>query len=398
MGDPQDRVTGKKGSRRSHRPLWVMACAGLIVLPALLITGLWAYARWANSVPPFKPKLAPMPLENGYERTAALTAQLPREPYAQGPSGRWPDGNPDQLREVIRPARPTLNAVRAAFSLEWRAPPPTGLGGPSGEFARFRSCARYLVAESNLARREGNYAAALQRRLDGMELGCRMSRGGTLIGLMVGAACHAMGFARVERLVSRVPATAIPQALQRVRHIRHTWPTYPENLQVERLDSLASWTKVAQSYQQPTPIQTLDYLWDLAEKPLRLRKALQIPDDPVCRYSILDPQTIAGVEAKWWRPQLDLSLLEVALAVRMHRQGFGQYPERHSEISHRWLPAVPTDPWGQPIIYRLNSGVPSIYSKGPDGRDDGGRPADALRLDQSAKGDFVWGSLTRPRR
>ncbi len=268
-----------------------------------------------------------------------------------------------------------------------------------------------------------------------MELGSKVSRGGTLIAMMVGVACHAMGFARVEKLVSQMPAPAIPQALDRVRRIRRTWPVYTENLEIERLDTLAGWTKAAQSYQQSSPLQTLSFLWDrvrdipssglkefrqgvalwlapkrrsltkfdgyfrqtMAEysKPLRLRKAVETPDDALCRYSILDSQTAAGAEAKWWRPQLDLALLEAALAVRLYRLENGRFPARLSDIPRQWLPAVPSDPWSQPIVYRLKNGSPLIYSFGPDGRDDGGRPADALQLAASTRGDLVWGSLSR---
>jgi hypothetical protein len=96
--------------------------AGLIgvgVLAALCgpILGLWAYARWANQLPPPQPAPPPLPSPNGYTQAVVLLARLPVLRYA-GPLSRWPDGPPDQLRRVLLPARPLLDQVRATFRLE----------------------------------------------------------------------------------------------------------------------------------------------------------------------------------------------------------------------------------------------------------------------------------------
>jgi hypothetical protein len=121
------------------------------------------------------------------------------------------------------------------------------------------------------------------------------------------------------------------------------------------------------------------------------------PSELPARAIAMPAQVIAMDEAGWWLPQSDLDLLEVALAVHLYRLANARYPTRLSDTRSRWLPAVPTDPWGKPVAYRLKSGTPLIYSLGPDGRDDGGRPADASWLKASTRGDLVWGSLSRRR-
>jgi hypothetical protein len=48
-----------------------------------------------------------------------------------------------------------------------------------------------------------------------------------------------------------------------------------------------------------------------------------------------------------------------------------------------WLPAVPIDPYsGVPLVYRPTSSGHQLYSVGPDGVDDGGRP---MREDSRAE-------------
>jgi hypothetical protein len=78
----------------------------------------------------------------------------------------------------------------------------------------------------------------------------------------------------------------------------------------------------------------------------------------------------------------------------MHYLGHGHYPARLADISKTWLPVIPVDLWDQPITYRLKNGQPVTYSLGPDGKDDGGRPADPIDLTPASRGDLVFGQLS----
>lgn len=82
----------------------------------------------------------------------------------------------------------------------------------------------------------------------------------------------------------------------------------------------------------------------------------------------------------------------MALAVRINYQAHGRDPTKMADVSRRWLPRVPSDVWDQSIAYRLKDGKPVIYSLGPDGKDDAGRPTDPFK---PTKGDLVFGKLTR---
>jgi hypothetical protein len=81
-------------------------------------------------------------------------------------------------------------------------------------------------------------------------------------------------------------------------------------------------------------------------------------------------------------------LTAVELALRCYLADQGRPPGRLDDLAPRYLSRTPTDPFsGQPLIYRPQNTNWLLYSVGPDGVDDGGRPA-ARGL--GAKGDLLF--------
>lgn len=420
-------------SRRSPRRGWVLLLIGLFAVPAMLAAGLWGYAYWANSVPPFRPSLPPPPSPNGYDLAAALFARLPSEPAGNLP--RWPEGSPDQLQLAVQPVRPILNDIRSSFSLDWRAGPVLGISQTLPELSAARNCARYFVADAALARHRNDPALAVQRSLDAVELGARLPRGGVMLHALVAAAIHAMGTASIERQGAEIRTTALPLALARVRRIRAAWPPIGEVLEGERLYSLGVITDISQAYRRQSPVVAVRSAWTMvgesgetdwskldealslwltpkhrsienmdrcyrqaiaeSRKPLRQRRTIPLPTDPASQLIV---PMLPSYENVWWRVHTSLALLETALAVQMHRQEQGRLPSNLAQVSRRWLPKTPLDAWGQPVRYRLQDGEPKIYSLGPDGKDDGARPIEFRRLEAASSGDIVWGTLFPRRR
>jgi hypothetical protein len=70
---------------------------------------------------------------------------------------------------------------------------------------------------------------------------------------------------------------------------------------------------------------------------------------------------------------LPLRGLQVLYAVRLFRHEHGPLPAELDELTPRYLPSVPLDPYsGRPLIYRRLENGYSLYSVGRDGLDDGG--------------------------
>jgi hypothetical protein len=129
-----------------------------------------------------------------------------------------------------------------------------------------------------------------------------------------------------------------------------------------------------------------------SKKPIQCRAHLPYPDSiPEAQPG---PYFPPDDSIRWELARTEYSLLEVALAVRMYYLEHGRYPARLADISKKWLPAIPEDLWEQPIAYRLKNGQPVFYSLGPDGKDDGGQPADPMDLTPASRGDLVFGQLS----
>ena len=413
--------------KQPSRHRWAIILTVVVAALGIVIGSTLGYWRYASYIPPFQAQVPPMPERNGYfVATKALSrlSQVHRPPVPK----RWPSGTPDELRAQLRPLEPIMAQVRAALPLEWRAPPVISVHGYdpilSGTYAKFRECTRCFAAESILRSSEGDFAGAMRASLDAMELGSKIPWGGGLIARLTGRACHAIGFSMAERIALRVPANMIPAALERVRHIRDGWPPISETLQNDRVTTLSMDTDALREierqpfYEKLKTFRTDDstfwgaarllitpggallgdadgfYVREIAEskKPFRQRVAIPIPGDAWSRATLMS--ITPELMVKWEGQKTHLALLEVALAVRIYALEHGRYPTRLSDVSKKWLPAIPVDLWDQPVVYRLKNGQPVIYSLGPDGMDDGGKPADPIGLTPSSRGDLVFGKLS----
>jgi hypothetical protein len=86
----------------------------------------------------------------------------------------------------------------------------------------------------------------------------------------------------------------------------------------------------------------------------------------------------------------------LALALQEYRRSAGEYPERIERIAPEVMPLVPADPFtDKPFRYQRLDGRYRLYSLGPDGKDDGGRPVRAVRAVMLGGGDLVARDLVR---
>jgi hypothetical protein len=69
-----------------------------------------------------------------------------------------------------------------------------------------------------------------------------------------------------------------------------------------------------------------------------------------------------------------------AIAVARFRRDTGRLPASLNELAPTYLPEVPQDPAsGQPLLYKVTPEAFTIYSVGPDGKDDGGDLSSSIR-------------------
>ncbi|MFQ5733161.1 MAG: type II secretion system protein, partial [Planctomycetaceae bacterium] len=73
------------------------------------------------------------------------------------------------------------------------------------------------------------------------------------------------------------------------------------------------------------------------------------------------------------RARVQFDLAQVMLALAAHRKDHGAYPERLSTLTPKYLPELPPDRFtGKPLTYARDGRGYLLYSRGANGRDDGG--------------------------
>ncbi len=74
-----------------------------------------------------------------------------------------------------------------------------------------------------------------------------------------------------------------------------------------------------------------------------------------------------------WRPRANIFVARVGLALERYRMAKGEYPATLAELAPEFLREVPLDIFtGKPLLYRTEPGGATIYSVGPNLKDDGG--------------------------
>jgi len=186
-----------------------------------------------------------------------------------------------------------------------------------------------------------------------------MSRGGVLITRLVGVACEAIGCRALANIVpklNRENGRVVLTDLERVDVGHVTWE--------EVLRSERDFCRY-QYAQHPNPLMRVLGWWQSRGSKVKAE---------------LKDKTVVAHER----------LLAGELALRSCQLEQGRVPARLGDLVTNYLSKVPEDPFTrQPLMYRPQGTNWLLYSVGPDGVDDGGRPAGR---GWPVKGDILFDS------
>jgi hypothetical protein len=222
-----------------------------------------------------------------------------------------------------------------------------------------RELARAFRAEGKLAELEGRTADAVGSYLDIIRLGHAAQRQGVVLDSYVGWAILAMGASDL---------TSTRQALD-------------ERQLQELVDSLLA----LEANREPVEdIIAREALW--TEHAFgKLGRAVT-----AAGLGLLDvDETRPGAEQAAKRNEARFQLLICELALRRYVLQNGHEPKTLAELTPDYLPAAPIDPYsGKPLVYRVSSTGYQLYSVGPDGVDDGGKPMERKSATDIWPGDL----------
>lgn len=414
---------------RRRRRVLAAGCGGTL---AVFMVSLFTYLGWVNALPPPEP-LPPrtLPHPNGY--AAVLEAAAALEALEAGLPPLGPPWKKDltTLRCAVARRKPALDQLRAAISLPYYTPPYDPLVA-DGACPEIYNVPLRFWAESRIARADGQMGEAMQHSLDAIELGAKLGRGAPLSGVLMGQNSISWGLDSADRCFDSLSASAAREAGQRLDRIRSQMATMADTMTEQRVVELMQLRQhLAERPQlslipQPgarLPLPPTGAVWNYAVRmlcpklpsysrwdayrrgvieearkpyPQRRFPSRDLAADPVLgRPQLWDAvrHHSENVSYDFARVETSMCLLRVRLALQEYHSAYGAFPESLAAISESLAPEVLVDPLSEkPLRYRREGSAFVLYSVGPDGKDDGGRPVRRL-WDESAHGDLVAGKV-----
>jgi hypothetical protein len=297
------------------------------------------------------PAPAPVPIPNGYDdflNAAAATS---------GNIGDYPTLEHDALRDLISTNAESLHVLRLGLTRQCAVPPDIDVTNLLTDLASMKRLAQLLAAEGRLRELDHQPADATRAYLDAIHFGNESSRGGVMICRLVGIACEAIGRAPLAKLAPNLTpeqARKVSAELEAIDRTRVTWD------EVQRSEKRFARHEMRK---HPNPLVWPILWWQLME-------------------------SIKRASEKHFRIIAQERLLAAELALRCYQADKARPPARLEALVPDYLSKVPQDPFtNQPLIYRPQGTNWLLYSIGPDGVDNGGKPA---ARGQPSVGDLLY--------
>ena len=361
-------------------------------------------------IPPYP--TAPQP--NGYDLyVAAMAAMTPALPPVDAVNDAKPPADPKLRAQRYSLARKTawLNANSKAFAIFDQAmktpsltPPDRSYKSLFSSYAKLRELARRKTIESNARWMRKDYYGALQSGMDTMQMGHDMRRGGRIIATLVGIAIGAIGSSNTHDTVEHLYAAQAKNAARRLEKLLAKRWNLDQVLTEEKYGTQASmletlqmpdwraellkvgapltlgerWRGYTISKQQIIDDIGADYDRQIANARLPLLQKGTLPvnyNDP-----FLGALVGSGISAGWRvldaRDLAGDRLLMLRLALRAYRLEHGAYPLALKDLTPQYLQAIPADPFGggEAMHYKSDGKTETLWSIGPDEKDNGGTP------------------------
>jgi hypothetical protein len=288
------------------------------------------------------PARAPLPNPNGYDDFIKASGLI------VGNVGDFTTLDRDSLHNLVSSNAEPLQLVRLGLTKACEMPMDSMLTNAAGminTLGGMKRLAQLAVAEGRLGELENRAGDAARSYTDIVRLGNEMSRGGFLITRLVGIACESIGCHAVAKILPQLSsqdARKILDTLETLDAHRVTWAEVSANEGRYARSELRK---------RPNPIYWVVGWWQ-------------------------GRQMLARSEQRHNTVVAQERLLAAELALRCYRSDKGRLPARIDDLVTNYLWEVPLDPFtGRPIIYRPQTTNWLLYSVGPDGVDDGGRPA-----------------------
>lgn len=298
------------------------------------------------------------------------------------------------------------------------------------EAGALRNLGRLCLLKTQVKAAHGDWYGAVKVCLDTTEVGGDLLRGANMNQSLIASIVQLTGRREIWPILNHLSPDQTRQVLKRMKKIQDRHVSASEMLAEEKRDGIAHLYDLMTSG-PPTPTGTtnpkryalpnfvirkaqyeygkrFDELIAESKKPYPLRRA------PGPGPKSLNPITAAArALANILLPVAQRSeftfekndslngLLTVSLALRCYKFDHGSYPSSLNQLTGKYLSKLPDDPFAAKgtFGYKRTGSVFLLYSLGPDGKDDAGKPIcdpkrpveDRYYVELESKGDIVAG-------
>lgn len=305
------------------------------------------------------PPPSPLPNPNGYDDFLNAAALL------TGDAGNASTLAHDGLRALVSTNAESLRLLRLGLTRQCALPADsamTNIPGMLSDLAAMKRLVQLLAAEGRLREMDNRLADAAQSYVDAIRFGNEISRGAFIITRLVGVACEAIGCGPLAKLVPKLSceqARSVMAELEKIDAARVSWA------EVRRNEDRFSRYQLSKGFNPITWLMTRWQRW----------------------------RSIQQAERRHKRVIAHERLLVAELALRCYESEKGRVPAGLEQLVPQYLQRVPLDPFnGRPVIYRPQGTNWLVYSVGPDGVDDGGKPVGRSVSGVVPKGDLFYDS------
>ena len=426
--------TKKPHVPRSHWDKLLFITLGIV---AALAVGVTFWFRWLDINPSPSVPTPTMPVPNARDYFEAAGNAKIEDKWVSG------DASKDNSPAGIATKEKTLKRNARAFQLlhQGFAYPYQSLPNRSF-YANDFSLARILGLQARVTAQKGDWNGSMQAALDGVQMGEKISYGGSLIAMQIGNACEAIGRRQAWDVVDHLNATEARETVRRLEHIRSDHVSFAEMMQEEKWRTQASlletmrqpdwpgtgWntdtgakaslkntvtaTRIRLTGKRKIMAHYTDFMDQSianARQPYAIHlPALPMPSDPLDQMLLPNYDVLSNVRFYEIYDNTRNALLLTLLALHAYKLEHSSYPTSLSALVPQYLKAVPTDPFALsgPISYKVLGPKFLLYSVGPDGKDNSGTavfdktvPAPLLKatydrrylVTAESKGDIVAG-------
>lgn len=385
------------------------------LLAFAIVGGGYVWRTYLNREPDLSiPPYPTLPNPNGFDLyVQAAQSITPANPAVDEINDRNPPTDPKVRAQQYSLARKEawLRQNQAAFVLFQKA-----LKTPTlhpldrdpqkhfnGVYRPLRELARSFRIKARTEEMRGDWNRAVHSRIDAVQMGNDISRGGQLIAGLLGIAVQSIGRSEQWALTDKLNAAECRAAVARLEKI------YTQRI---RLDAVLTETKYAGQIQlvdsmkpgdwrmsfwrimayDGTPFQkrakvffmseraivknyikNMDVVIKNGQSPYSATKKSLPESDPI--NDMLMP-VFERSSFNFARNDAGNALWLVNLAMRAYKSENGAYPAQLKELVPRYLKQIPQDPFGrgEPLRHQKRGNTYLLYSIGPDGIDNGGKP------------------------